>query len=228
MTLLAPILFAIAAALVMHRIGVWRTASHLDANSTRLADRRIAFTLSRLASALDLPVIDVHVYEIEPVNGLAAPDGRVFLTRGLLRRHARGEISAEELASVVAHELGHVALGHSKRRMIDFTGASAIRTALAMTLGRVIPGFGIVIANTLGQALTARLSRQDEYEADEYAAALMVKAGLGTVPQISLLAKLDRMAEQGGRAPVWLASHPPGPDRIAAIQALDAKWRRAR
>lgn len=224
MLTLMPILIAVATGLVMHRIGVWRAAAHLDANSTPLDDPRLRPVLARLARALDLPALAVHVYEIEPVNGLAAPDGRVFLTRGFLRRHAAGEISPEELASVVAHELGHVALGHSRRRMLDFSGANALRAALAMTLGRLVPGLGVLIANAVARLLTARLSRQDEYEADEYAAALMTKAGFGAGPQVSLLAKLDRMAGVAGRPPVWLASHPPSRERIAAIRALEARW----
>jgi putative metalloprotease len=44
------------------------------------------------------------------------------------------------MASVIAHEMGHVALGHARRRMIDFSGQNALRTALIMVLGRFIPG----------------------------------------------------------------------------------------
>ena len=66
-----------------------------------------------MAQALDLPRIKVHIYEIDPVNGLAAPDGRIFITRGFFRKYQTGEVSAEEISSVIAHELGHVALGHS-------------------------------------------------------------------------------------------------------------------
>ena len=42
---------------------------------------------------------------------------------------------------MIAHELGHVALGHSRRRMIDFSGQNALRTALTWCLGRFIPVF---------------------------------------------------------------------------------------
>jgi putative metalloprotease len=124
---LTPILLAIAAGLVMYHFSAWRTARELDARSRPLVDRRLAPVFERLARALDLDRLAVHVYEIDPINGLAAPDGRIFLTRGFLRRFDAGEISAEELASVVAHELGHVSLGHARRRMVDFSGQNAIR-----------------------------------------------------------------------------------------------------
>ena len=109
--------------------------------------------------------------------------------------------------------------------MTDFSGQNAIRTALAMVLGRFVPFAGVLVANLLTRVLAAHLSRSDEYEADAYAAALMTKAGLGVGPQMSLLAKLDRLAGAGGAAPVWLASHPAGPDRIAAIRSLEDGWR---
>lgn len=222
---LTPIILAIVTGLVMYRINVWRTSRSLDANSTVLADPRLKPVLDRLAAVLELRRLDVHIYEIPAVNGLAAPDGRIFLTRGFYEKYRAGQISAEELASVVAHELGHVSLGHAQRRMVDFTGQNAIRMALAMVLGRFLPGVGILIANALAGMLAARLSRQDEYEADAYAAALMTKAGLGTGPQVRLLDKLSRLSGAGGGMPVWLMSHPATRDRIAAIEQLDSGWR---
>ncbi|RZV99355.1 MAG: M48 family metallopeptidase, partial [Rhodobacteraceae bacterium] len=167
----------------------------------------------------------VHIYEIDPVNGLAAPDGRIFITRGFYNKYRQGEVTAEEMASVIAHELGHVALGHSRRRMIDFSGQNALRTALAMVLSRFLPGIGVWIANGLTTLLAARLSRSDEYEADAYASALLTKAGIGTEPQKSLFAKLEELTQsRSGAMPAWLMSHPKTAERVKAIEALEAKW----
>ncbi|WP_132543062.1 M48 family metalloprotease [Rhodovulum euryhalinum] len=222
---LTPILLAVLYALAMYRFSAWRTARELDARSSELADARLKRLTDRMAEALDLPRIRVHIYEIAPVNGLAAPDGRIFLTRGFYDRYRAGEVTAEELASVIAHEMGHVALGHARRRMIDFSGQNALRTALAMVLGRFLPGIGVVVANTLASVLAARLSRQDEYEADAYAAALLTKAGIGTGPQKSLFDKLDRLtAGRGGVMPAWLMSHPKTAERVRAIEELEARW----
>lgn len=220
-----PILLAIITALVMYRVSAWRTKRELDARSTELVDPMLKVLTDRMAQALDVPRIRVHIYEIDPVNGLAAPDGRIFITRGFYRKYRAGEVSADEMASVIAHEMGHVALGHAQRRMIDFSGQNAIRTALIMVLAKFIPGIGILIANGLTMLLASRLSREDEYEADAYAAALLTKAGIGTAPQKSLFAKLERLTEaRGGTAPAWLMSHPQTADRIRAIEALEAKW----
>ncbi|NDW02434.1 M48 family metalloprotease [Salipiger sp. PrR002] len=220
-----PILLAIAYAVVAYHFSAWRTARELDGRSTELADPKLKALTDRMAAALDLPRIRVNIYEIAPVNGLAAPDGRIFITRGFYDRYKAGEVSAEELASVIAHELGHVALGHSRRRMIDFSGQNAIRAALVMVFARFIPGLGPLIANTLTSLLAARLSRGDEYEADAYAAALLHKAGIGVGPQKSLFTKLESLSGGGGRGmPAWLLSHPKTSERIAALEALEARW----
>lgn len=222
---LTPILLALMYGIVMYRFSAWRTAKELDAQSTELADPMLKVMSDRMAAALEVDRIRVHIYEIDPVNGLAAPDGRIFITRGFYNKFRAGEVSADEMASVIAHELGHVALGHSRRRMIDFSGQNALRTALAMVIGRFIPGIGPMIAGALTSLLAARLSRADEYEADAYAAALLTKAGIGVEPQISLFRKLESLTKaKGGAAPAWLLSHPKTDERIAALQALQSRW----
>lgn len=219
-----PILLAIIYGLVIYRFSAWRTRAELDAKSSRLMDPKLQPALNQLAAALDLDKIKVFVYEIDPVNGLAAPDGRIFITRGFLNKFSAGEVTAEEMASVIAHELGHVALGHSRRRMIDFSGQNAIRVALGMILGRILPGIGVYLANFLTTMIGARLSRGDEYEADAYAAALLTKAGIGTDAQKSLFTKLEALTGASGQPMAWLMSHPKTHMRIAAIEKLETRW----
>ena len=224
---LSPILLALVYGVIMYRFSVWRTNRELTGQSHELLEPKLKVLTDRMAKALEVTRIRVHLYEIDPVNGLAAPDGKIYITRGFYRKFTDGQVTAEEMASVVAHELGHVALGHSRRRMIDFSGQNALRTALAMILSRVIPGIGGWIANMLTTLLAARLSRSDEYEADEYASALLIKSGIGTAPQRELLAKLETLTRSnGGTAPAWLMSHPKTKDRITAIEQNDARWRK--
>ena len=220
----SPILLALIYGLVMYKFSAWRTAKTLDQQSVTLMDPALSPLLQRMAKALDIPKLNVQIYEIDPINGLASPDGRIFITRGFYNKYKAGDVSGEELASVIAHELGHVALGHARRRMIDFSGQNAVRAALGMVLGRVLPGIGPWIAGLVANLLMARLSRGDEYEADEYAAALMVKSGLGTDAQKTLFLKLEELTGQIGSLPAWLMSHPKTADRIAAIETLEQKW----
>lgn len=221
---LLPFLLIALYGLAMWHFSALRTRRELDARSTLLADPELNRRCARMAQALGLERLRVHVYEIDPVNGLAAPDGRIFLTRGFLRKYHAGEVSADEIASVIAHELGHVALGHLRRRMVDFSGQNAVAMALAMILNRILPGLGAVLAGGLVTLLAARLSRADEFEADAYAAALLTRAGIGTAPQKALLGRIEGLTGQRGAPPVWIASHPPSADRIAAIEATEARW----
>lgn len=223
--LLLPLLLALGYAIVMMRFSLWRTKRLLDEKSTPLTDPSITRLADRMAAAMDVPGIEVRVFEVEPVNGLAAPDGRIFLTRGFLNRKIRGEVTAEELASVIAHELGHVALGHMRRRMIDFTGQNAVFVMLSAFLNRFLPFIGVWIANLISTALMARLSRRDEFEADAYATALLIKSGIGTEPQKSLFRKLGALtADRAEGMPAWLLSHPKTEERIAAIEGNEARW----
>ena len=220
-----PILLAVLYGLVMYRFSIWRTSKELDEKSTELADPILKSLTEDMARALDIPRIKVNIYEIDPVNGLAAPDGRIFITRGFFNKYRAGEVTAAELASVIAHELGHVALGHSRRRMIDFSGQNAIKVIMASLIGRFIPLIGPWVANLVTSMLAARLSKRDEFEADAYASALLTKSGIGTEPQKALFMKLDKITGMGGRgAPAWLMSHPKTADRIAAIEANEIKW----
>lgn len=223
--LLLPILLAVGIALVTMRLSVRRTMAELDARSALLVDPALSPVFDRLAQALDLPRLKIHLYDVPMVNGLAAPDGRIFLTRGMLDRFRAGRITAEELAGVVAHELGHVALGHARRRMIDFGGQNAVRAGLALVLGRLIGGLGVWVAQGLVALLAAGLSRRDEGEADAYATALLIKAGIGAGPQKSLLKKLGAEAgARGAAAPAWLLTHPRTEDRVRAIEANEVRW----
>ena len=224
MTRLIPVFLALAYAYLLLRFSVWQTQKTLDARSRPLRDAGIEALTARMAAALEVPEIPVRVFEIEAVNGLAAHDGRIYLTAGFLARKAAGEVNDAELASVIAHELGHVALGHARRRMIDFSGRNAVFILLSAVLNRFLPIIGIWIANLLSAALMARLSRRDEFEADAWASALLIKSGIGTAPQKSLFLKLEALTGNRLAAPGWLMSHPPAAERIAAIEANEARW----
>jgi putative metalloprotease len=214
-----PIILPLVYGLVMFRLSAWQLNRTLKRQSSLLADRQLLRPIQLLANALDLESISVSIYEIEPVNGLAAPDGRIFITRGFYDKFTAGEVTENELASVIAHELGHVALGHSKRRMIDFSGQNALRMALGSLLSRILPGIGGILANLLSNLLMARLSRSDEFEADEYASALMMKSGIGVEHQISMFEKLEQLSGNNANLqPAWLLSHPKTVHRIKKIR----------
>ena len=221
--LILPIVLAMGWAYAMYRMSMAKLTSDLDRNSRPIDDPELEALVRRIGRQVEIELLQAHTYQMDAINGLAAPDGRIFITTGLLERYQRGEVTAAEVTSVIVHELGHVALGHHKRRMIDWTGQNAARMALGMVLSRIIPFIGFYIANLVSSLLMAKLSRRDEFEADEYATALMVSAGLGTGPQISMFEKLGRLSPSG-KGVAWLMSHPATSERIQAIKDRSDKW----
>ena len=222
-TVLIPIVLAGLYGIVMFQFSAWSMKRQLSQQSSPLLDPNLEKIMLKFANVLEVEKIRINIFETEPINGLAAPDGRIFITRGFYKKYQNGDITVEEISSVVAHELGHVALGHIRRRMIDFSGQNAVRAALGALLSRLVPGLGGMIASIIGNLLMAKLSRQDEYEADEYASALMIKSGLGIEPQVSMFKKLDKISNQQGSVPAWLMSHPPTQERINSIKTKHTK-----
>lgn len=221
--ILLPVILAALWGWLMWRASLSRMKAELERNSALIDDPELEATIRRLGRQVGVDHLQAYVYQMDAVNGLAAPDGRIFITSGLFNRYKQGEFTAREIGSVIAHEMGHVARGHAKRRMIDWTGQNAARMALGLIISRFIPIVGYYIANFLAAMMMSRLSRRDEFEADEYASALMMKAGFGTAPQISMFEKLSKHAP-GQRGVAWLASHPETEERIAAIRARAAGW----
>ncbi len=217
------IVVAIVLAVAQWRIGLWRLQKQLDASALPLNDPALAAMVRKLGAAISLPDLRLHLFDMPAINGLATPDGRIFLTTALYDKYRFGIIRPEEVASVAAHELGHVALGHHTRRMIDWTGQNAVRLALAVLLARFLGIIGVFVANFLAALMMSRLSRRDEFEADRYATALMMKAGFDPHAQISMFRKLEKMVP-GPKGAAWLASHPDVEARVAAIESNIAAW----
>ena len=175
------------------RILCWRSrrpGRTLRRRSRPLLNDQIEALLQRLARTAGIERVQVRLLDMPVVNGLATPSGEIHITQGLFRKFQTGRISAAELASVVAHEMGHLALGHTRRRIIDVTGAQTIHLVLGSILNRFIPIFGWIVARWIATFVVTRLTRHDEFAADAYATALMVKSGLGAEPQARMLEKL--------------------------------------
>lgn len=223
--ILLPLVLVALFVWVQWKLSLARTRRMLAGASRPLEDPALGNLLARLAAAADLPKVTVRIWDVPQINGLATPDGEIYITAGLYRKYIERRIGAAELASVVAHEMGHVALGHTRRRMVDITGAQLVRVVLGAILARFLPFVGWWLAAWIASLFVARLSRGDEFDADRFGAALMQKAGLGTEPQARMLEKLpDLVPEMQGQPPAWLASHPPVEERARRIRALGAEW----
>ena len=196
----------------------------LEKKSQIFHDPVIDNYLKAFQSILDLSNLKVFILNEKQINGLVTPNGNIYITRGFIDQYKLGKVSGVELTSVIAHELGHLALGHTKKRLITFSAISAISMVISTILSRLIPYLGSIIGRYLSQVLISGLSRKDEFEADSYAAALLIKSGIGIAPQISLLKKLEQLTGIVSSNITWTLSHPSPEQRIKAIQSLEASW----
>lgn len=225
MTRLIPILLLIVGVFVMIKVSSWRTGRTLRRRSRPLLNDQVEALLGRLARTAGIDKVEVRLLEMPVVNGLATPTGEIYITSGLFRKFQTGRITAPELASVVAHEMGHLALGHTRRRIIDVTGAQTIHLVLGSLLNRFLPVLGWIVARWVAAFVVTRLTRKDEFEADAYATALMVKSGLGAEPQARMLEKLLELAPEAAVEETnWLASHPPVAERADMIRQNAERW----
>ena len=151
-----------------------------------------------------------HVLESQIPNAFALPGGKVFVLSALLDKAE----SADELAGVLAHELGHVAHRDGMRMLIQTGGTSFL---IGLLFGD-ITGSGAVIfaANSL---LDATYSREAEFAADGFAIAVMTGLGRSSKPTGEFLLRVT--GKQGEGPLAIFASHPFSQDRLARMSAAD-------
>ena len=81
-TVLIPIVLAGLYGIVMFQFSAWSMKRQLSQQSNPLLDPNLEKIMLKFADVLEVEKIRVHIFETEPINGLAAPDGRIFITRG--------------------------------------------------------------------------------------------------------------------------------------------------
>lgn len=158
-------------------------------------------------------------------NAFAIPGGYVYVTRQLLALMN----SEAELASVMGHEVGHVAARHSAGR----NRTSSIGSVLAGIVGAVA-GNGMIgqlagtAANSAAQLYTLKYGRDQEYAADGLGVQYIMRAGYDPYAAADMLTQLNaettlqtRIAGRDANAvPGWASTHPNGADRIARARTL--------
>jgi Zn-dependent protease with chaperone function len=143
-------------------------------------------------------------------NAIALPGGRVYVFQGLIAKAN----NADELAGVIAHEVGHVAHRDGVRSVIQAGGLSFL---FGLLIGDFSGGGAAVIA--MRTVVQSSYSRDTEAAADAYGAQLVAK--LGRDPR-ALGAILIRIAGTPGPMAKVLLDHPEARERAAAIEAIAA------
>ena len=148
------------------------------------------------------------------INAFALPGGPMFLNRGMLES-ARNEA---QMAGVMAHEMGHVALRHGTAQATKGQKFQ-IGAVAGQILGAIVGGAaGSVISQGSQFGLGAyflKYSREYERQADLYGAQLMARAGYDPREMANMFKLIQEQGGSGG--PEWLSSHPDPGNRSATI-----------
>ncbi len=146
-------------------------------------------------------------------NAFALPGGKVGVNTGIFTV-AKNQ---DQLAAVLAHEIGHVVEHHHDERITRQMGASGIVQAigaLAGDYGALATQGGSMLAQT-GFLLPG--SRAQETEADVVGQRLMAEAGFNPEQAVNLWQNM--IAAGGGRQPEWLSTHPNPQSRIQELRS---------
>ena len=165
------------------------------------------------ATAGETPRFRVDVADTDIVNAFAVPGERIVVSRGLI---AKAD-SPDEVAGVIAHEMGHGIERHPETGIVRALGMAA-----AMEL--LLSGSSTTLTNLGGMLIALKYSRDAEHEADLHAIRILKAAGISSKPFGEFFIRLDKDEKSdtatAGAEAVIFATHPPSPER--AKLATDA------
>lgn len=170
--------------------------------------RRIAAASGQPDLAWEFTVIE----DPEP-NAFALPGGKVGVNTGLFTVAK----TDDQLAAVMAHEVGHAIARHSAERVTR----QAIVQYGQQAVGAQYPGMAEILAQASTLGLVLPFTREQESEADHIGLLLMAKAGYDPRGAVELWRNFE--AAGGQRPPEFLSTHPAPGSRIQNLQAIMPK-----
>jgi Zn-dependent protease with chaperone function len=144
-------------------------------------------------------------------NAFALPGGKVFLLKGLLDKAQ----NPDEVAGILAHELGHLKHHDNMRGLIYNGGTSFL---IGLLFGDVTGSSAVIFASR--SVVEASYSREAETAADTFAIEIMHKLGRSPKPAAELMFRITGK-EGGSGLTTILASHPLTEDRLARMTKED-------
>lgn len=165
----------------------------------------------------DLPPISVHIYDIPILNAFAVSGGNIILTRELVETAN----APDEVAGVLAHEIGHVFHRHPEAQLVRMEGVQILASVFTGSNG------GDTLTSLAGVAALLRYSRKAEIEADAYAREALTKASIDPIGMKHFFEMLlKREGESKKQSDTFTAlgnmfsTHPGTEDRIKEIMPL--------
>ena len=173
--------------------------------SDRAATRYVDGIGQRLAKQSARPNIPYtfQIVDDKNINAFATMGGFVYVNKGLM---AAADNEAQ-LASVMAHEIGHITAKHSVKRMRQMAIAQGVASAAGLDRNQAVQ-IGVELA------LRRPHSREAEYQADKLGLDTLGRAGYAQSAMIDFMKKLQNQASP----PTFLSTHPATSDRIAAMR----------
>jgi len=166
------------------------------------------------------------ILDSDDINGLSAPSGFIFVTRGLVRC-AQNE---DELAAILAHEITHVALKHGLQAIKKSRVTSAL-SSVALT-GAMLAGspevqqltqtFGESVKDITSTLINNGYSRQFEEQADAGSVKILERVGYDPWALVDVLKVMETRLKPGGLD--FAKTHPAPEVRIKAVEKVLGDW----
>ncbi|MDB5934702.1 MAG: peptidase [Massilia sp.] len=158
----------------------------------------------------------VNLLNSDQVNAFCMPGGRIAFFTGIVQKL---QLSDDEMAAVMGHEVAHALREHGRERAAKATATGVASRVIGFGLSAwlgVDPRITDTAANTVGQLVVLKFSRDEEREADLIGLDLAARAGFDPRAGIALWRKMGALDK---RAPVQLLStHPGGEERIVEME----------
>ena len=169
--------------------------------------------VARLNPGDDIPyALRLHVLDHGMVKAFALPGGHIVLFRGLLQQAQ----SAEEVAGVLGHEMGHVAHRDPTRLALRSAGSVGV---LGLLLGDFAGGAAVLFLTE--KLIQAQYAQGAEAASDVYAHELLADAELPSSPMAGFFDRLLKEHGQDESLRSHLASHPDLVGRAQAARDAD-------
>ena len=191
----------------------------LDAQSQVLPEsspytKRLRKIIDSFDGVNELP-LNFKVYKEDQVNAFACADGSVRVYSGIM-----DVMTDEELAGVLGHEMGHVALHHTRKQMQKQMLTSATLQGIAST-SQTAAQLTDSQLGAIGEAvLNAKFSRNMETEADDYGYNFLCEAGKNPWTMVMAFEKLENLSAGSKTSSMvsnLFSSHPETAKRIEHI-----------
>jgi predicted Zn-dependent protease len=196
--------------------GILLPQSHPEVRRLRAIAQRIVPHAPRWNQNATQWQWQVNLIDSQDVNAFCMPGGRIGFFTGILTQL---KLTDDEVAAVMGHEIAHALREHSREKMAKqgMTSMGArVGGALISGIFGIDPGIVGTVANSAGQLLVLKFSRNEEREADLVGLDISSRAGYDPRAGIALWRK---MAALNKRAPLELLStHPGGETRIKDME----------